>query len=135
MKNYASKENPHGVKPGDIFNMSWGYDQTNNNFFQVTRVSEKGVWVREIGCKSVEGTQGFMCETVVPNPGSFIDRSQWCGGGFDGQNTETFRRVCISNWNKDGTGKVDAQPYFNFRGRYFAYKCAVDSKHYDSWYA
>lgn len=136
-KNYCNESNPHNVKVGDIFNMSWGYDQTNNNFFQVTRVSPKGVWVREIGAKSVAGTQGFMCETIVPNPNAFLDRSQWCntrGNSFNG-NVETFRRVCMSNWKKDATGKVVPEAYFNFEGRYFAYRCAADSTHYNSWYA
>lgn len=40
-------ENP--VKVGDIFHWSWGYDQTNADFFQVTRVSKRCVWVRKIG--------------------------------------------------------------------------------------
>ena len=125
MKNYASKENPHGVQPGDLFEMSWGYDQTNVNYFQVTRVSEKGVWVREIGAKSVPGTQGFMCETVTPVKNNFLNSSQWCGG-FDGGNFETFRRIQF------GSNNV---PYFNFKGRYFARPVAEGSTTYNSWYA
>lgn len=128
-KNYCSAEQPNPCKVGDLFCMSWGYDQTNVNYFQVTRVSDKGVWVREVGAKSVPGTQGFMCETVAPNPGHFLDRSQWCGG-FDSGNPETFRRVCLSNW--DGR---KGEPYFNFRGRYFAFACKADSTTYNSWYA
>ncbi len=126
MKQYPTPENPHNVKVGDIFNMSWGYDQTNNNFFQVTRVSDKGVWVREIGCKGVAGTQGFMCQNVVPVKDNFLDRSQWCNEG----NTPTFRRICLSNWDKKSI-----RPYFNFKGRYFAWPTTESESHYDSWYA
>jgi len=33
---------------GDILHTSWGYDQTNTEFFAVTRVSGRRVWIREI---------------------------------------------------------------------------------------
>jgi len=121
----------HSVKIGDMFSMSWGYDQTNVNYFQVTRLTSKGVYVREIGAKSVEGTQGFMCESVVPNPNSFLERSQWCGG-FDDGNPETFRKIQFSRWNGPGT---EASAYFNFKGRYFARPVKVNEQTYNSWYA
>lgn len=124
------KEMTHSVKIGDMFSMSWGYDQTNVNYFQVTRVTGKGVYVREIGAKSVENTQGFMCEQVVPNPNSFLERSQWCGGFEDG-NPETFRKIQFSQWDK----ALDPQPYFNFKGRYFARPVKVGEQTYNSWYA
>lgn len=37
------------VKVGDIFYTSWGYDQTNVEFFKVVRVSKSSVWVQETG--------------------------------------------------------------------------------------
>lgn len=37
------------VKVGDIFYTSWGYDQTNVEFFKVVRCTEKTVWVQETG--------------------------------------------------------------------------------------
>ena len=130
MKNYASKLNPHNVKIGDIFQMSWGYDQTNVNHFQVTRTSDSGVWVREIGCASVPGTQGFMCENVKPVKDQFLIRSQWCGAYYEGFNPETFRRVNVSVKN-DGTKDC----YFNFKGRYFAHPVKGEGETYSSWYA
>lgn len=43
------KKNAFGVKVGDIFSASWGYEQTNNDFFQVIAlVGEKSVRVREV---------------------------------------------------------------------------------------
>lgn len=53
----ARKKNkpPHPFKEGDILSSSWGYDQTNVDFFQVTKTSPKCVWVREIGSEFVEG--------------------------------------------------------------------------------
>lgn len=36
------------LKAGDIVNTSWGYDQTNVDFFIVTRATRSTVWVRAI---------------------------------------------------------------------------------------
>lgn len=45
----AETVNKFGVKVGDIFHSSWGYDQTNNDFFQVIAlVGESSVRVREV---------------------------------------------------------------------------------------
>jgi hypothetical protein len=107
---------------GDIFHMSWGYDQTNNDFFQVTRLSKSGVFVRQIGSKSAGG-EGFMCQNVVAVKDNFLEKAQWTGG-FNG-NPETFRRI---------KHYADGKPYFSIRGRYFA--CLWDGKPtYESWYA
>lgn len=52
------------AKVGDILYTSWGYDQTNVDFFAVTRVNGKRVWVRKIAQDS-EST-GFMQEKCWP---------------------------------------------------------------------
>ena len=45
----AEKKNKYGVKVGDIFSASWGYEQTNVDFFQVIAlVGETSVRVREV---------------------------------------------------------------------------------------
>lgn len=36
------------VKPGDIFYSSWGYDQTNIDFYKIVRATDKTVWIQEI---------------------------------------------------------------------------------------
>jgi hypothetical protein len=113
------------VKVGDLFNMSWGYDQTNNNTFQVTRITPKGVYVREIGRKSAGG-EGFMCQNVVAVKDNFLDQSQWCGG-FGSGNPETFRKLKWSSYSK--------QWYFTFKGRYSAFPTTETETHYESWYA
>ena len=66
-KQKAEKEKAgESIKVGDIFVGSWGYDQTNVEFYQV--VEKKGVTckIQEIGQKVVEETQG--CDYVRPNP-------------------------------------------------------------------
>ena len=49
----AAKTNKYGVKVGDLFYASWGYDQTNIDFFQVIKlVGETSVRVRQVNPQS-----------------------------------------------------------------------------------
>lgn len=53
-KREEAKNFMHGLKVGDILYASWGYDQTNVNFYQVTKVIGKAtVEVREVQSKVV----------------------------------------------------------------------------------
>lgn len=38
----------HGVQIGDIFSLTWGYDQTNVDFFQAVKVTAQSCKVREV---------------------------------------------------------------------------------------
>lgn len=58
----AAWSNP--LKAGDILYTSWGYDQTNVEFFAVTKVSGRRIWVREIA-SDYEAT-GFMSGKTWP---------------------------------------------------------------------
>ena len=42
-------QNKAGVKVGDVFYTSWGYDQTNVDFYQVIAITEGGCYIRPIG--------------------------------------------------------------------------------------
>ncbi len=55
-------------KVGSILSSSWGYDQTNVDFYKVVKRTKKSLWLIEIGSSSVEGSEGFMSDKVVPNP-------------------------------------------------------------------
>ena len=59
---------------GKVFYSSWGYDQTNVDFFQVIGVTSKMVIIREISGNSVEGSDGMMCDRVRPNVNDFISK-------------------------------------------------------------
>jgi len=63
-------------KVGDILYSSWGYDQTNIEFFKVVKVSEFSVWIQEVGKKIVEVT-GWAHETVVPSDSSDYQVRNW----------------------------------------------------------
>lgn len=58
------------IKVGDIFYSSWGYDQTNIDFYQVTRViSDKTIELRPIQSKK------FNDDHVIPVENSFTGDS------------------------------------------------------------
>lgn len=63
----AEKVNKYGVKVGDIFSASWGYEQTNVDFFQVVALAgEYSVRVREVCPEIVEAEEiGPMAEYRV----------------------------------------------------------------------
>ncbi len=49
-----AKNFQHGLQVGDILSASWGYDQTNVNFYEITRVVGKAsVELREVQSKAV----------------------------------------------------------------------------------
>ena len=89
----------HDVKPGDIFRCSWGYDQTNIDYYQVVSISGQMATVRAIGCMSEE--TGFMSGESVPALGHFIG--------------EPFR-VRIQKWD------VKSEPYFKAHSFANAYR-------------
>lgn len=61
----------HNVQVGDIYRTSWGYDQTNVEFFEVVEVRGKYAILREIAC--AVGEQGGPSERVVPQSGAFLE--------------------------------------------------------------
>ena len=60
-----------GVSVGDIFVDSWGYDQTNIDFYEVTGLTGASVRVRRIDSRIVSGV-GSPQEQVEPVPGSYF---------------------------------------------------------------
>jgi hypothetical protein len=66
----ANMVNPYKV--GEIYYDSWGYEQTNIDFYQVVEVKEKSVVIRSIGGEMVPGTAGYMCCNVRPVKDRFI---------------------------------------------------------------
>jgi hypothetical protein len=65
----AERTAPHDVKIRDVFRSSWGYDQTNVDFYQVISVTKSMVEVRAIGQESEE--TGFMSGQCVPRVDDF----------------------------------------------------------------
>lgn len=65
------KAQPHSLKVGDLLSSSWGYDQTNIEFYEVTRViGAHTVEIREV---AQERTQtGFMQGDCSPVRGRYL---------------------------------------------------------------
>lgn len=61
----AERAKPNTLKVGDIVYTSWGYDQTNTDFYAIVRVSGRCVWVRPIA-SDYEAT-GHMCGNCWPS--------------------------------------------------------------------
>jgi hypothetical protein len=66
------REYQHPYKEGDIFYTSWGYDQTNVDFYQVTEVKGKMLLLREISGRTADEKESVGVEYVVPAKGHFI---------------------------------------------------------------
>ena len=56
---------------GDILVASWGYEQTNIDFYQVVSASGSMATIRKITGRFV-GERGRGTDTVFPDPGSFV---------------------------------------------------------------
>lgn len=90
--------NNAGVKVGDIFYTSWGYDQTNINFYQVVGITAGGCYIRPIFGKEVREKSYTGSDAIVAAPNHFktsydsfvVDKP----GGV-------FKRIQISGYNKE----------------------------------
>lgn len=132
----AEKANKYGVKVGDIFEASWGYEQTNVNFFQVIAlVGETSVRVREvhlpmidedvISSMSSDRTYRLTSEILPPaSHASFIK---------DQENGD-IKRI-KPGYDKDPLLAVQ-HCFFNVSSFATAHKCNGETiKVYESWYA
>lgn len=72
------------IKPGDILDTCWGYEQTNVEFFQVISIRGKTAVLREIGKRRVQATGPFSAE-IAPIKDHFVGN-------------EITRRVSIGNY-------------------------------------
>lgn len=92
----------HTLVEGDIVYSTWGYDQTNVDFYQVVRVvSEKTVQVRQIAKETVE--TGFMSGKATPLKDQFLADSPAVSRRASGQR--------VSKVDRDhGASKWDGQP-------------------------
>lgn len=60
----------HNIQKGEIFVSSWGYDQTNIDFFEVVEIKGKMVVVREVAQKVQRSAP--PTDYVVPVPGHYV---------------------------------------------------------------
>ncbi|NBR55091.1 MAG: hypothetical protein EBT82_03865 [Micrococcales bacterium] len=67
----AREEFVNPYKVGDILYGSWGYDQTNIDFYQVVEVKNRSLKIQKIGYKSVRSTS-WCSEEVAPVKDKFV---------------------------------------------------------------
>ena len=117
------EENELGIKVGDIFYMSWGYEQTNVDFFRVkalrgkTQVILQEVYLEMTQDKSVSGMSA--------------DRK------YNSKNYSLVKNTCFVKDNENGIIKkvlgTKESPYINMTSYANAYK--YDGQElYESWY-
>lgn len=105
----ANMVNP--FKVGDLLYDSWGYDQTNIDFYEIVEVKPKSVVIREIGAVTVPGSEGMMSSRVKPNPGHYVGEPMLkplvVSVGRDGKNPSyhiSSRHGWISKYDKGERG-------------------------------
>lgn len=119
------------VKVGDVFYMSWGYGQTNVDFFQVVSRTGNSVRVRQVAPAIIQEDPGMMCADRVykiPQNGEMLPKSSYT--------------VFIKDQERGDLKRIQVSDYFNEKkvylniGSHYAYKeTEPTAKHYVSWYA
>ncbi|MFA5448854.1 MAG: hypothetical protein WC292_00210 [Clostridia bacterium] len=73
IKPYVEPE--HDIKVGDIFVYTWGYEQTNVDFYQVIKVTKKTVTILPIKTKGIYN-YGTMTGNKTPIKNSFTENDK-----------------------------------------------------------
>jgi hypothetical protein len=123
----AKKNFKTALKPGDILHTSWGYDQTNVEFYQVLTVKNNTVTIQEI-CQHVEGSDGLssMAGYTTPIPNKPATYPHY-------ENGEFVKNVDAPILTKR-VGGCDGHEYVKINGSATAWKWG-GKKEYVSWYA
>lgn len=108
----ARKTFKHSFVVGDILHCSWGYDQTNCDFYQVVEVTDKSIYIREIGNVNV-GPDGFMCTYLMPAKDKFL------------KNAPVMRKTVQNTWGDEYVRIASYSTASKWNG----------TKKYSSWYA
>lgn len=86
--------------PGDILYNSWGWEQTNIDFYQVIKSTDKTVWVREISQVKTPDKDGFMTGKCIPVKDSFKGEEQKHGiRMFHGEQYVNCEYGTMQLWN------------------------------------
>ena len=127
----AAKDNKYGVQVGDIFSASWGYEQTNNDFFQVVElVGESSVRVVEVSPAVVAS------EAVSPMSEDRVmeisrEPQPRCSSSVFIKDQERGDLKRLKSYAADGV----SNPQFNLSSFADAHYCQPGTKKvYESWY-
>jgi len=121
------------VSYGTIFCNSWGYEQTNVDFYQVVERRGRVVKLRRIATSTVPGSEGFMSDRCVPVKDAFLEaRCDDCG-------LRESLHMKAEHAFRDGTALTkrlqfsDGAPYLSMGNGW----CGLwdGTPHHRSWYA
>ena len=130
------KVNKYGVKVGDLFSASWGYEQTNVDFFQVIAlVGESSVRVREVYPPMIdeEAISGMSADRTYKLTNELLPPASHSVFIKDQENGD-LKRIKPGYYNDTEKAKEHCQFYLDSFAN--AYKCNGDTiKLYESWYA
>lgn len=128
----ATKANKFGVKVGDFFSASWGWEQTNVNFFQVIAlVGESSVRVREVYPEMIEeeAVSGMSADRTYNLDTSKILPPATHASFIKDQENGDLKR--LKSFRQDGS-----HPQFFLTSYADAHYCTGSTeKCYESWYA
>tara|TARA_R110000764_G_scaffold9008_2_gene29480 strand:+ start:1576 stop:1917 length:342 start_codon:yes stop_codon:yes gene_type:complete len=111
MKTYTNKT----VKVGTILYSSWGYDQTNIDYYMITKIVGKTfVEIQHIESKLDESKSTAYCDAVIPykvlNPAARTMRKKV---RVDSYGDVSLRLNTYSNaWLWDGQPKMQTNAYY-----------------------
>lgn len=121
----------HGLKVGDVLYASWGYDQTNLDFFVIVSATEKTIRIKECTMeKTYESSEGYSSmsrmiafdpKTAKPLEDSWMIKDQKGKGDI--------RKIQYYEYN----GQKNM--YIKFRASYGLLQKYEGTKLYESWYA
>lgn len=126
----AEKKNKFGVKVGDYFSISWGYEQTNVDFFQVIAlVGETSVRIREVNPPIIEeeATGPMAADRVYKLDKTRILEPSHYSVFIKDQENGDLKRV------KEGYYR-DGRPIIDIGGHLADLETGETTKTYESWY-
>ncbi len=137
LKNNITKDNvkkpkeivrKHDFKEGDILYMSWGYEQTNLDFFQIVElVGASSIRLKEVSMKvkSEKGISGMSRDVIFDTNTAEILESSWIIKDQKGRGD--LKKVQFPDWN-------NGEAYINMLHGHSLHKYNGE-KLYESWYA
>jgi hypothetical protein len=113
----AKQHAPHTLKVGEILRSSWGWEQTNVQYYQVVGVTRNSVALCEVAQNTME--TGFMCGECTPVPNQFIgkvfNRKVSMASG------SPTVRITKSEWASLEQPLMEVNGQQMFKPRYFSY--------------
>ncbi len=112
----------HDFVVGDILYGTWGYEQTNVDFYQITSTTKHTVICQRIKRENVPGSEGFMCSRVRPlKDATYGDEIRF--------------KTKVILWNKKPEFVIAHRHYIKLYCKGTDYNRESDKGTYCSWYA